>query len=76
MTNQFYDLYLQLANHRAVKATKVNNLIAKTLSELSLEQQIKILQDDSPESLQKIFVSAYENRLFEVCAVIKGIMEK
>jgi len=76
MTNQFYDLYLQLANHRAVKATKVNNLIAKTLSELSLEQQIKILEDDSIKSLEKIFVSAYNNRLFEVCAVIKGIMDK
>jgi len=76
MANQFYDLYVQLANHRAVKATKVNNLIAKTLSELSLEQQIKILEDDSIKSLEKIFVSAYNNRLFEVCAVIKGIMDK
>ena len=76
MANEFYDLYVQLANHRAVKATKVNNLIAKTLSELSLEQQIKILEDDSIKSLEKIFVSAYNNRLFEVCAVIKGIMDK
>jgi hypothetical protein len=47
MANEFYDLYVQLANHRAVKATKVTNLIAKTLSELSREQQIKILEDDS-----------------------------
>ena len=76
MVNEFYDLYVQLANHGAVTATKVTNLIAKTLSELSCEKQIKILDGDSTESLEKIFVSAYNNRLFEVCAVIKGILDK
>ena len=76
MANEFYDLYVQLTNHKAVTATRVTNLIAKTLSQLSSEEQIKILEDDSAASLEKIFVSAYNNRLFEVCAVIKGIMDK
>ena len=76
MVNEFYELYVQLTNHRAVIATRVTNLIAKTLSELSREEQTKILEDDSAASLEKIFVSAYNNGLFEVCAVIKGIMDK
>jgi len=76
MAAEFSNLYTQLANHKGVKSTKVTTLIAKTVSELSPAQQVAILDSNDAESLEKIFVSAYENKFFEVCRTIKEIMDK
>jgi hypothetical protein len=75
-TTVFLDPYLQVAKNKGVKATKVSALIAKTVSQLSHAEQVKLLDSNDAESLEKIFVSAYENKFFDVCRTIKEIIDK
>ena len=74
--NEPLGLYIKLSNHKGIKSTKVTTLIAKTVSELSHAEQTKVLDDSDIESLEKIFVAAYENKFFEVCRRIKEIVDK